>query len=206
MVEVDVAPRLDAGRRRGSATSCPGTVFVPFHYGYWDDPGRPRAANELTLTEWDPVSKQPHFKYAAVRLAKVTLATRAADLAGAVSEGVGSAATAVRSVDPVRARPRAGPTSPITSAIAEKSEDHLAEAFEAVAEHHGHEPDVLQMCRLLASWSRRTARPWARSSNGTARPGRASRTPSTGPSSTARGAAGSASSATCTTSGCSRRR
>lgn len=47
----------------------PGTVFLPFHYGYWDEPGgyRPdgedgRAANELTLTDWDPVSKQPLFK------------------------------------------------------------------------------------------------------------------------------------------------
>jgi ferredoxin-nitrate reductase len=49
----------------------PGLVFIPFHYGYWDKPDRPRAANELTLTEWDPVSKQPHFKYAAVRLRKV---------------------------------------------------------------------------------------------------------------------------------------
>lgn len=48
-----------------------GLVFIPFHYGYWDDPSRPRAANELTLTEWDPVSKQPHYKYAAVRIRKV---------------------------------------------------------------------------------------------------------------------------------------
>lgn len=47
-----------------------GHVFIPFHYGYWDDPGRPRAANELTFTEWDPVSKQPYFKYAAVRMRK----------------------------------------------------------------------------------------------------------------------------------------
>jgi ferredoxin-nitrate reductase len=47
-----------------------GHVFIPFHYGYWDDPGRSRAANELTITEWDPVSKQPHFKYAAVRIQK----------------------------------------------------------------------------------------------------------------------------------------
>lgn len=46
-------------------------VFIPFHYGYWDDPDRYRAANELTLTAWDPVSKQPHYKYAAVRIYKV---------------------------------------------------------------------------------------------------------------------------------------
>ena len=51
----------------------PGTVFAPFHYGYWDTPdgGRNRAANELTVTEWDPVSKQPLFKNAAVRVEKV---------------------------------------------------------------------------------------------------------------------------------------
>lgn len=48
----------------------PGTVFIPFHYGYWDNDERPRAVNELTITEWDAVSKQPHFKYAAVRIAK----------------------------------------------------------------------------------------------------------------------------------------
>ena len=50
----------------------PGVVFVPFHYGYWDaDARQPRAANELTITAWDPVSHQPIFKVAAVRLTKV---------------------------------------------------------------------------------------------------------------------------------------
>jgi anaerobic selenocysteine-containing dehydrogenase len=56
----------------------PGVVFVPFHYGYWDacDTAGPadmtgRAANELTLTSWDPVSKQPIFKVAAVSLTKI---------------------------------------------------------------------------------------------------------------------------------------
>jgi anaerobic selenocysteine-containing dehydrogenase len=47
-----------------------GHVFIPFHYGYWDKPGRYRAANELTIFEWDAVSKQPHFKYSAVRIKK----------------------------------------------------------------------------------------------------------------------------------------
>jgi anaerobic selenocysteine-containing dehydrogenase len=52
----------------------PGVVFVPFHYGYWDgdhDGRHDRAANELTLTSWDPVSKQPLFKVAAVRVRRV---------------------------------------------------------------------------------------------------------------------------------------
>jgi predicted molibdopterin-dependent oxidoreductase YjgC len=50
----------------------PGVLFMPFHYGYWDDDSHPRAANELTLSEWDPVSKQPHFKCSAVRIGKPT--------------------------------------------------------------------------------------------------------------------------------------
>ncbi|MDF2824927.1 MAG: Assimilatory nitrate reductase large subunit, partial [Mycobacterium sp.] len=53
-----------------------GVLFLPFHYGYWDaDNSRAahhqRAANELTLTDWDPVSKQPIFKTAAARLRRV---------------------------------------------------------------------------------------------------------------------------------------
>jgi anaerobic selenocysteine-containing dehydrogenase len=60
-----------------------GLVFAPFHYGYWDlddaaPDGRPRAANELTLTEWDPVSKQPVYKVAAVKLEKIADADGAA--------------------------------------------------------------------------------------------------------------------------------
>jgi anaerobic selenocysteine-containing dehydrogenase len=59
------APARIGGIRRGH-------VFVPFHYGWWDreGPDRSRAANELTITAWDPVSKQPLFKVAAVRVAR----------------------------------------------------------------------------------------------------------------------------------------
>ena len=57
-----------------------GTVFVPFHYGYWDRDGdrdprdeksHRRAANELTITDWDPASKQPLLKAGAVSVRKV---------------------------------------------------------------------------------------------------------------------------------------
>ncbi len=49
-----------------------GVIFVPFHYGYWDDPGGPpRAANELTITAWDPLSKQPIFKTAAAAVRRL---------------------------------------------------------------------------------------------------------------------------------------
>lgn len=47
----------------------PGTVFIPFHYGSMDAGGA-TAANELTITAWDPVSKQPYLKFAAVAIGK----------------------------------------------------------------------------------------------------------------------------------------
>ena len=57
-----------------------GCVFAPFHYGYWETgrtgpDGHPTAANELTMTEWDPVWKQPIFKVAAVQIEKIADAT-----------------------------------------------------------------------------------------------------------------------------------
>ena len=49
-----------------------GMAFLPFHYGWWDRAdGRSRAANELTVTAWDPVSKQPLLKAGAARVTKV---------------------------------------------------------------------------------------------------------------------------------------
>ncbi|MEB3983549.1 nitrate reductase [Mycobacterium sp. 663a-19] len=75
--------RVEVGTPRGTIT-CParisgireGVLFVPFHYGYWDtggdgrQRGHHRAGNELTVTDWDPASKQPIYKTAAARLAK----------------------------------------------------------------------------------------------------------------------------------------
>jgi anaerobic selenocysteine-containing dehydrogenase len=67
--QIDVPARISGIR--------PGTVFAPFHYGYFDEEagsgrnGLPRAANEVTLTEWDAVSKQPFFKAGAVRVQKL---------------------------------------------------------------------------------------------------------------------------------------
>lgn len=77
---VEVRTRRGALRGRLRLTDVrPGVLFVPFHYGYWDTPSGvgpdekspPRAANETTLTAWDPASKQPLFKTAAAALARV---------------------------------------------------------------------------------------------------------------------------------------
>lgn len=69
---IEVAARI--GRVRE------GAVFAPFHYGYWDldgagPDGTARAANELTMTIWDPVSKQPLFKTAACRVSRIRAGT-----------------------------------------------------------------------------------------------------------------------------------
>jgi anaerobic selenocysteine-containing dehydrogenase len=47
----------------------PGVVFIPFHYGELDGES---GANELTLNLWDPASKQPAQKAAAVRIEALT--------------------------------------------------------------------------------------------------------------------------------------
>ncbi|MFH9685159.1 molybdopterin oxidoreductase family protein [Streptomyces sp. NPDC017413] len=76
---VEVAGPRGAIRARVRVTAIRrGLLFVPFHYGYWDTVAGSgpdsttagRAANEATVTDWDPVSKQPLFKTAtaAVRL------------------------------------------------------------------------------------------------------------------------------------------
>ncbi|WQF87694.1 Putative molybdopterin oxidoreductase, aspartate decarboxylase-like domain superfamily [Colletotrichum destructivum] len=67
--------RTKTGRSKKLQDACGmsvGQVFVPFHFGYWDaKDGKSRAANELTVERWDPISKQPMFKSGAVRIDKI---------------------------------------------------------------------------------------------------------------------------------------
>jgi anaerobic selenocysteine-containing dehydrogenase len=105
LVEV-TSPRGVVHARARLSGVRPEVVFIPFHYGSWDLAGldvpegeeRWRSANELTETVWDPVSKQPLFKVAAVRLAKLADAIGPAP---APNLG-GSAAADHATVPPVR--------------------------------------------------------------------------------------------------------
>ncbi|MET9066465.1 molybdopterin oxidoreductase family protein [Streptosporangium sandarakinum] len=153
-----VAPARVRGNRAG-------TVFVPFHYGYWDrgsfgpdgtngtdgpsDPdgvkgvdgagsavgangvgsagGAPRAANELTVTSWDPVSKQPIYKVAAVRVTKVA-AARAPATADAPAAVPRVPAQADR-----RAAPRAGDRTASAGDRTAKADGHTAGAGDRTA-------------------------------------------------------------------------
>jgi anaerobic selenocysteine-containing dehydrogenase len=86
-----------------------GVLFAPFHYGYWDISGETehhRAANELTITDWDPVSKQPIFKTAAARVSRTLLGRRPVE---------GSRPAQDRSRDLPRG-PRPGPMVPAARA------------------------------------------------------------------------------------------
>jgi anaerobic selenocysteine-containing dehydrogenase len=78
LVDVSTARGAVPGRLRVTDIR-PGMLFVPFHYGYRDTaagsgpaPDAPgRAANETTVTDWDPVSRQPLFKTSAAALTLV---------------------------------------------------------------------------------------------------------------------------------------
>jgi anaerobic selenocysteine-containing dehydrogenase len=143
----------------------PGQVFVPFHFGYWDNPDRARAANEMTLFEWDPVSKQPHFKYAAVTLKRVakpsltqpetvdlhpedhpaTSVARLAEQTGQLARGVIAGVESKIKPDRAHLADYIG--------LLDESEKRLVKGFEQVRKTHMDEPDVDGLCKLFAGWS-----------------------------------------------------
>jgi ferredoxin-nitrate reductase len=143
----------------------PGQAFVPFHFGYWDNPGRARAANELTLFEWDPVSKQPHFKYAAVKLSKVSKPSLSqpetvelhpedhptSSVAHLAESGAELVTTAIVGLEKKLKPERAHLADYI--GLLDESEKRLVKGFEQVRETHPDEPDVDSLCKLFASWS-----------------------------------------------------
>lgn len=143
----------------------PGHAFVPFHFGYWDNPGRARAANELTLFEWDPVSKQPHFKYAAVKLKKISKPSlsqpetvelhpedRPASSMAHLAEQAGELATTVITGVEKKLKPERAHLADYIGLLGE-SEKRLVKGFEQVRKTHSDEPDVDSLCKLFASWS-----------------------------------------------------
>ncbi|MET4701644.1 ferredoxin-nitrate reductase [Constrictibacter sp. MBR-5] len=132
-----------------------GRIFLPFHYGYWDEPERMRAANELTLFEWDPVSKQPHFKYAAVQMTAIGApGTRQPDETPTTLSEAAHRARQVASAAANMIRPARRHVSDYLGLL-EGSERALADALEKVARAHAREPDIRNECHLLAQWSRK---------------------------------------------------
>jgi ferredoxin-nitrate reductase len=158
--------------RRGSieaqaniADIAPGHVFVSFHFGYWDNPGRARAVNELTLYEWDAVSKQPHFKYAAVKLKKVSKPSLAQpesvelhpekhppSSVGHMAERAGELAGGVITAIEQKLKPERSHIADYVGLL-DESEKRLVKAFQQVRATHPDEPDIGPLCKLFGEWS-----------------------------------------------------
>lgn len=155
---------LEISSRRGSLRAPArvgdiilGHLFVPFHYGDWGSDGTPRAANELTLPDWDPVSKQPSFKYAAVRASKVTLMARAGDAASAVAEGVVHAAEVVKQAVSFASAAASDGQVDDYLGLALDAERVLEKAMREVGKRHEQEPDMMTILNMFADWSRENA-------------------------------------------------
>jgi anaerobic selenocysteine-containing dehydrogenase len=133
----------------------PGQVFMPFHFGYWDAPERARAANELTIFEWDPVSKQPHFKYAAVSLEKIESPATPAPERITLHPVEDSRHESAGPVDTNEGAPRGSERSHIADylGLLHMSEQRLVKAFDQLRATHPDVPDVGPMCVLFARWS-----------------------------------------------------
>ena len=142
----------------------PGHIFVPFHFGYWDNPERARAANELTLYEWDPVSKQPHFKYAAVKLKKVSKPSlkqpekvelrpeeHGASSIAHMAERAGEIVKGVVAGVEERLKPQRSHIADYVGLL-DESEKRLVKAFKQVRNTHPDEPDIGALCKLFEQW------------------------------------------------------
>ena len=160
----DDARRLDVAEgdhlrltsRRGTIVApariggvAPGEVFVPFHYGSPDGQGHARAANELTIWEVDPVSKQPRLKQAAVRLEKDGFVAGAKAVSSAIVDG-GTSAAATTTAKPAATKRThvAGHLGLLIGSL-----DLLVEGFRVLREKYPAEPDVGANAILFETWS-----------------------------------------------------
>jgi hypothetical protein len=154
---------LDAQVRIGKVAQ--GELFLPFHFGYWDSPGHARAANELTLFEWDPVSKQPYYKYAAVAVEKITRPEdrqpeqvhvdvadpNAGDSGMTLKQAAKHVMDSAKLLAPQRSHVRD------YVGLLQLSEERLVKAFEQVRDTHPLEPDIWTTCKVFEAWSNESA-------------------------------------------------
>jgi ferredoxin-nitrate reductase len=131
----------------------PGHLFMPFHYGYWDEPkrsrpnGEPRAANELTATTWDPVSKQPHYKHAAVRLDKARSKSIVAKVTDTVEELADTAKELVAN-SMARAHPDESRVRHYV-ALFKHSNEEFQHACQQVEKDHHENAEIVHGARLM---------------------------------------------------------
>jgi predicted molibdopterin-dependent oxidoreductase YjgC len=130
-----------------------GLVFLPFHYGYWDEGGEDheRAANELTLTGWDLVSKQPYFKYAAVQVHKAEAVAATEKLADATGKVLDKASELTDKVLGAAHAERSRVSDYI--GMLKGGNEQFAAACLSVSPHHLEEAEIQAGMRKLAQFS-----------------------------------------------------
>jgi hypothetical protein len=139
----------------------PGHVFIPFHYGYWDEGksnhygpnGRARAANELTLTAWDVVSKQPSFKYAAVQVTKairVAIVSKTIDAATKVIDRASEIADEIMGGTHPKERSH---VSDYLGFLSDANEE-LVTACEYLSSQHGQNAEIREGAKVIGNFSR----------------------------------------------------
>jgi anaerobic selenocysteine-containing dehydrogenase len=151
---------LEVEGRRGSVQArakigsvLPGHLFMPFHYGYWDEPGgsepagRPRAANEITLTAWDPVSKQPTFKFAAVQVRKAKRFALLAAASDALHHAAGRAKEVAAGMLPSAHKERSRVGDYLS--LLQDANDGFQTACDQVLQDHSENPDVVRGSKIM---------------------------------------------------------
>ncbi|MFN2597616.1 MAG: molybdopterin oxidoreductase family protein [Pyrinomonadaceae bacterium] len=151
--ELEISSRR--GTVRAPARVCniaDGHVFVPFHYGYWDERGgHDRAANELTISAWDPVSKQPYFKYAAVSVRKVGEAGVAEKLKDAAAKTLDKASELTDKLMSSAHKERRRVADYV--GILTDAHEQFGKACASVAAHHLEEAEIQFGMKKLAEFS-----------------------------------------------------
>jgi anaerobic selenocysteine-containing dehydrogenase len=151
---------LEVASRRGTvrgptriADILPGSVFLPFHYGYWDEKeDHHRAANELTISDWDPVSKQPYYKQAAVQVRKVGVMT---GLGGKVMNVASKAMEQVKeTADHLMSGTHPAPRSHVSDALGffRSGLEQLAQACRSLKGVHFRELELIGTWETFARW------------------------------------------------------
>ena len=148
-----------------------GHLFVPFHYGYWDHPDHKRAANEMTISAWDPVSRQPYLKSVSrqpylkssaaqmKRLESYPERSQVSIMQNDVSPSV-LVTVQKQAYDPNiagqpdSAHPHPGQHIPVYLGMMQAGEQALAAAYDAVAQRHAENYEVKSSCAEFAAKSR----------------------------------------------------
>ncbi len=98
------------------------------------------------------VSKQPSFKYAAVRLAKAGKASLASQVIGAAGQAIDRASELVDGLAGGTPAPRSHVSDYLSLLV--DGHDELIEACDHIGRQHGQNAEIREGAKIMANWSR----------------------------------------------------